>query len=106
MKSLSWLVLSLFCAALQAAESPPSGERQQALRNLVIQDCGSCHGLTLNGGLGPALRPANLAQKSVDYLSIVILDGKPDAAMPPWRALLSPQEARWIAEQLRQGKLR
>ena len=37
---------------------PP--ERQDQLRYLLRQDCGSCHGMTLKGGLGPALLPDNL----------------------------------------------
>ena len=35
-------------------------ERTAALSYLVRQDCGSCHGMTLKGGLGQSLRPAAL----------------------------------------------
>ena len=64
------------------------------------QDCGSCHGLTLAGGLGPDIRPAALAGRSPEALAAVILDGRPGTAMPPWRPLLTEAEAAWIAEYL------
>jgi cytochrome c55X len=70
---------------------------------LVRQDCGSCHGLTLKGGLGPALLPQNLAGKSAEALAAIILDGVPGTPMPPWRGELSPEDARWIAEKLKEG---
>ena len=70
---------------------------------MVRHDCGSCHGLTLAGGLGPALLPATLAVRPVEYVERVILDGRPGTAMPPWRGLVSDDDARWIAQQLRDG---
>ena len=69
----------------------------------MIQDCGSCHGLRLRGGLGPALLPQQLQGKSADYLSLVILEGRPGTAMPGWRPLLSPAEASWMAQLLLDG---
>lgn len=99
----AWLALSLLFAAQAGASDDIAEQRQQELRNLLVQDCGSCHGLTLKGGLGPALLPDKLSSQSLDYLSAVILDGRPGSAMPPWRALLSPAEARWIAERLLEG---
>lgn len=71
-----------------------------ALRRLVHQDCGSCHGLTLKGGLGPDLRPDSLAHYTVDVLRGVILDGIPETAMPPWRPLMTEEEAEWVARYL------
>jgi len=98
-----WLALSFLIAAPLAASDDVSSDRQRELRNLLIQDCGSCHGLKMRGGLGPALVPLMLQGKSADYLSSVILDGRPGTAMPPWRPLLSPVEARWMAVMLLQG---
>ncbi|MBO6511529.1 MAG: cytochrome c [Roseibium sp.] len=76
------------------------------LINLVKQDCGSCHGLTLKGGLGPDIRPQSLSHYDVETLSTVVLDGIPDTAMPPWRPLLSEADAQKIAEYLLQGDLK
>jgi cytochrome c55X len=76
-------------------------ERQAALLNLLRQDCGSCHGMTLRGGLGPALLPESLAGKSDAYLVETILNGRPNTAMPPWRGFFSPDEAAWLVRQLR-----
>jgi cytochrome c55X len=70
---------------------------------MVRHDCGSCHGLTLAGGLGPALLPAALQGKPVEYLESMILRGRAGTAMPGWEGLLSEEEARWIASRLREG---
>jgi cytochrome c55X len=72
---------------------------------LVRQDCGSCHGLTLKGGLGKPLTAERLAPWDRDRLTYIILDGVPDTPMPPWRPLLSEAEARWIADALKTGRL-
>ena len=76
------------------------------LTNLVRQDCGSCHGLTLRGGLGKPLTADRLTQWNRDQLAHIILDGVPGTPMPPWRPLLSEDEARWIADGLKAGSLR
>lgn len=81
------------------ADQPPNPD---ALQHLVHQDCGSCHGLTLKGGLGPDLRPESLAHYDPEVLAGVILDGIPGTAMPPWRPLMTPAEAAWIAQYLLQ----
>jgi cytochrome c55X len=99
----AWLALSLLLAAPLLAGGPLPAERELELRNLLIQDCGSCHGLRLRGGLGPALLPQQLQGKSADYLSLVILEGRPGTAMPGWRPLLSPAEAQWMARLLLDG---
>ena len=100
-----WLALSLLIMAPLAANEDISSNRQQELRNLLVQDCGSCHGLTMRGGLGPSLLPTVLEGKSAEYISSVILNGRPGSAMPAWRSLLSPVEARWMADRLLQGEL-
>ena len=87
----------------QASLAGPSGARQLELRHLLIQDCGSCHGMTLKGGLGPALRPTNLEGKPNELLINTILHGRPGTAMPPWQALLSEEDAVWLVETLRAG---
>ncbi len=78
-----------------------SAPRAAELEHMVIQDCGSCHGLTLKGGLGSPLTPDALAHAEPEGLAVIILDGVPDTAMPPWRPLLSEEEALWIAEYLK-----
>ncbi|MBL3555511.1 cytochrome c [Marinobacter sp. JB05H06] len=86
------------------AEARPPSE-QARLSNLVVQDCGSCHGLTLRGGLGPPLRPEDLAHLPVEAIAAIVSEGVPGSAMPPWKALLSPEEIHWISEQLKSGAL-
>mgnify|MGYP003384343032 CR=1 FL=1 len=79
--------------------------RQAELTHIVKQDCGSCHGMTLKGGLGPALLVDNLQNKPILFIQNTILYGRAGTAMPPWKTLLTEQEALWIAEQLKQGKI-
>ena len=76
-----------------------------SLTSLVLQDCGSCHGMTLKGGLGPPLRPENLERLPVEAIAAIIREGVPDTAMPPWKPLLSPEAIHWISEQLKSGAL-
>lgn len=72
------------------------------LAHMVQQDCGSCHGLTLKGGLGLPLTPQALEGKPPEALALIILDGVPGTAMPPWRPLLTEEEAAWIAAYLKE----
>lgn len=87
----------------QGAASEPAAPRRTELIRLVHQDCGSCHGLTLKGGLGPALLPDALANKPGDSLKATILFGRPGSAMPPWQRFLSESEAEWIVQNLQRG---
>jgi cytochrome c55X len=77
-----------------------------ALERLVRQDCGSCHGLTLKGGLGPDIRAQALTHYEAEGLKAVILDGVPGTPMPPWRPILTEEEAAWIADYLLNGDQR
>ena len=104
---MKWLVsvtFSLVVAATHAAELP-SESRQAELRYLLTQDCGSCHGLTLKGGLGPPLTREALANKPAAFLSWTILNGRPGTAMPPWRGFVSDTESEWLAHLLLSGEV-
>jgi cytochrome c55X len=96
------LVLSLLGLGSASAE-PLAAARQVELHNLLVQDCGSCHGLTMRGGLGPALLPENLRDRPREALIDTVLNGRPDTAMPPWNRMLSRDEAAWMIDQLRHG---
>jgi cytochrome c55X len=98
---LAALLLPLAVAAGAQTELPQA--RQRALVRMVRQDCGSCHGMRLTGGLGPALTREALADRPVDSLAATIVHGRPGTPMPGWTAMLEPAEARWIAEQLVRG---
>ena len=97
---LMWLAVGLLAGATALA-AEPARERQQELVRLVRQDCGSCHGMTLQGGLGPALLPENLKDKPGDGLAATIYYGRPGTPMPPWRQFLSEAEAAWIVDKLK-----
>jgi cytochrome c55X len=96
------LALASASAFAETASAPPAPtpERQKQLVHLVRQDCGSCHGMTLQGGLGPALTPEALHDKPVDSLVATIYGGRPGTPMPPWHRFLTEAEATWIVQQL------
>lgn len=98
---IAWLIVSLLPFV---ALADVSATRQQVLRHLLAQDCGSCHGLTLQGGLGPALTREALAGKSPEMLRAVILHGRPGTPMAPWRPFMNEVEAAWLVQQLLEGK--
>ena len=78
----------------------PDALRQKQLIHLVRQDCGSCHGMTLKGGLGPALLPETLRDKPAAGLVATIYYGRPGTPMPPWQQFMSEAEAAWIVDKL------
>ena len=88
-----------FCATAQDI----SLDRQHYLVRMVRQDCGSCHGLLLTGGLGPPLTPTALRDWPIDSLTATILHGRPGTPMPPWSRFVTEAEATWIARNLRDG---
>ncbi|WP_239985548.1 c-type cytochrome [Marinobacter salexigens] len=90
---------------LSAGEQLAPSKNLADLENFVIQDCGSCHGLTLKGGLGPPLRPENLNHLPEAAIAAIIREGIPGTAMPPWKPLLAPADIVWISHQLKAGKL-
>ncbi len=96
-------LLAVLLVVVTDAVATPSDDRQAELIHRVKHDCGSCHGLTMKGGLGPPLLPARLADRSDGDLMEVILDGVPGTPMPPWRGELSEDEARWIVRALKEG---
>lgn len=89
--------------ARSVAMEPVDQQRQHQLVRLVRQDCGSCHGLTLRGGLGKSLQPEDLQPLSVEQVAAVILEGMPGTPMPPWKGELRREEAFWIAARLKEG---
>lgn len=99
---LGLVIVLALCAGAVRAEVAPA--RATELEHMVIQDCGSCHGLTMKGGLGSPLTREALDGADPETLQAIILDGVPGTAMPPWRPLLSEPEARWIADYLLEVK--
>jgi len=96
------LVLALMAIGCLAGE--PALDRQTELRNLLKNDCGACHGLTLKGGMGPALLPETLAGKTDEILAAAILNGRKGTAMPPWQSFMNRNEALWLVKVLRETK--
>ena len=97
------ILLAATLAVWGPAVAGPPPQRAAELARLVRHDCGSCHGLRLRGGLGPALTPRALAGKPVELLVATVLEGRAGTPMPPWKPFLTEEEARWIVEGLRRG---
>ena len=102
MAAAAALAMLAFTAGAFAQTTTPSTREQQLIR-MVRQDCGSCHGMRLTGGLGPPLTPTALKHMPLDSVTATIFHGRPGTPMPPWSAMLDEREARWIAERLQAG---
>ena len=103
---MAWIALpALIAAQATAAQTAaePDPARQARLVRMVRQDCGSCHGLQLTGGLGPALTRDTMAPLPLDSLAATIYHGRPGTPMPGWKSLVSEADARWIARRLQAG---
>ena len=99
-----WLFALIIMIQLTPAAAALDAARQDELLYLLKHDCGSCHGMTRKGGLGPSLLPSVLQGRPKLLLVNTVLDGRPGTPMPPWRGLLTEQEARWLVDMLRQGE--
>jgi cytochrome c55X len=94
---------SPFVLALALATQMAVAEPAKPLTRLVRQDCGSCHGMRLTGGLGSPLTPEALRDKPDDGLVATILQGRPGTAMPAWASLIREADAAWIVGALKNG---
>jgi cytochrome c55X len=104
LKRFTLLLILVICCPAGALAGAPDAGRQAQLLYLLKHDCGSCHGMTRKGGLGPALLPENLHDFPPEFLVMTILDGRPGTPMPPWRGELSEADARWLVEALNRGE--
>ena len=95
------LVVASVLPTFGSSEPVVGDDRQQELLYLLHQDCGSCHGMRLSGGLGPSLLAEAMGERPDEYLRHVISKGIPGTAMPPWEAILSPQEIEFLVASLK-----
>lgn len=96
----------LFSVAAAEGLPPPAAPaagRQAELLHLLRQDCGACHGMTLQGGLGTPLTASALRDKPAESLVATILQGRAGTAMPPWKSFITEAEAQWMVHLLQNG---
>lgn len=98
------VILFAFGFGTTSGSADLTDTRKAELQHFLDHDCGSCHGMTRKGGLGSPLDAATLAEKDTETLVAIILDGIPGTPMPPWRPLLTEEEALWIVQNLKNGK--
>ena len=103
-KTSKWLFDLIIMIQLTPVSAALDAARQAELLYLLKHDCGSCHGMTRKGGLGPPLLPENLRDRPPVFMENTVLDGRPGTPMPPWRGLLTEQEVRWLVEAMRRGE--
>src|SRR3989338_10598811 len=96
LNSMFRLLVELMILFSGSASAAPSPDRIKELESLVKQDCGSCHGMTLKGGLGPNLLASRLATLPREFLVTTIAKGRPGTPMPPWETLLSADDIGWL----------
>lgn len=101
--ALALFLLAIGVPPAVANASELSAQRESELIHLLRQDCGSCHGMTLKGGLGPSLLPERIGELPSEFLINTVLEGRKGTAMPPWKGMLSRDEVSWIVEQLQKG---
>ncbi len=106
MKNIALILLLLLtssCIATDSLSEPEvSIKRQKQLMHLLLADCGSCHGMTLKGGLGPSLLAQDLKVKTNQQLFYIIKFGTTETPMPPWEQFLNDSEINWMINTLRQ----
>jgi cytochrome c55X len=98
MKNLQFLVSTLMIISVIGSARAQRSDSE--LENMLVQDCGSCHGLTMRGGLGPPLTYSAIRFKPRNFLIDTVLEGRAGTAMPPWKILLSREEATWMVDRL------
>ncbi|MBK8970338.1 MAG: cytochrome c [Hahellaceae bacterium] len=104
MKIIFGVLISLLFLSVFAYADAPEDTRQKEIQHLIRHDCGSCHGLTRKGGLGPDLLPERLQTIAADALFATIKFGRPGTPMPPWQDFFTDDEIHWIVEQLQEGR--
>ncbi len=97
-------LLLLLCISSSCLAAEPLAERQIEIRALVQNTCGGCHGVGLDGGMGPSLKPEALASKADDLLITTITNGRKGTAMPSWKATFNADEIAWLVSTLKSGK--
>ncbi len=96
-------LLMLLALGTGTAAAEPGADRQSELLYRLRHDCGSCHGLTMKGGLGPPLLPMTLAYTPEGVLIDAILGGIPGTPMPPWAFEITRDEVAWLVRNLKRG---
>jgi cytochrome c55X len=97
------LAFAVVLVPVLAGAGEPDTRRQKEILHLLKHDCGSCHGMTLKGGLGPSLRQAAIREFSDASLIETILNGRPGTPMAPWRISLDAVEAGWLVRRMKEG---
>ncbi len=105
MRNILVFAMFMLVAAPCFAVADVSPMRQTELRHLLKHDCGSCHGMSMKGGLGPALTENALMEKPRQMLLMTILEGRPGTPMPPWKTFLTHEEAGWLVDILLRGQI-
>jgi cytochrome c oxidase cbb3-type subunit III len=75
----------------------PTAELAAAGLSVYQTNCGACHGMTLEGGIGPNLKDGQwLHGGSPHEVMQTISDGVPAKGMPAWGPILGPERVKQV----------
>jgi cytochrome c oxidase cbb3-type subunit III len=78
-------------------EFVPTPELAAAGQAVYQANCGACHGMTLEGGIGPNLKDGQwLHGGSPQQVMQVVSEGVPAKGMPAWGPILGPERVRQV----------
>jgi glucose/arabinose dehydrogenase len=82
-------------------------QRPGKVNETYAENCASCHGEKLEGGLAPSMLDDDWVHGGDDdSLARSIRDGFPESGMPPWSGLLSEEEVRALVIFIREQRAR
>lgn len=85
------LLLTAACSSVDPNATPPE---------VFEQTCARCHGINMDGGVGPSLGPGSAAESKPDEsLHTTITNGR--ARMPSFRNQLTEAQIRGLVEYIR-----
>ncbi|MBF0263906.1 MAG: c-type cytochrome [Gammaproteobacteria bacterium] len=107
MKKSLWAVaitlVLLAYSSVVAADVTQS--RRQEIKQFVLEECTYCHGMKLQGDVGPPLQHYNLRLLPDGYIAEYIRVGRPGTRMRSWGDAFTREELKWLAQWLKREKL-
>jgi cytochrome c oxidase cbb3-type subunit III len=84
-------------ASATSGEFEVTPELAAAGQTVYQTNCGACHGMTLEGGIGPNLKDGDWVHGgSPQQVMRTISDGVPAKGMPAWSPILGPERVRQV----------
>lgn len=96
-----WILLGIAAWLLGASGLAMAGKSK--VDDIYRENCASCHGASLDGGMGGSLSDSNWKHGASDReIAVAISNGIPDAGMPSFKEALSAEEIRSLVVFIRE----